>query len=228
MVAWRSIACAWTMQGYIYLLAFQRLLAMKVIPHLSLRGRTVLRRAYPRAEFDEMIERLSRDAEVLYVSDEDGIVRNRPQLDLARVICDEIPTMYESGVRFGQNVIDVIIAGAEKVVVGTETLADLEELRAAFKLSENIILKADYRDGILGSDPSIGGRAFLELSRDVLDIGMNEIVVPRALAEEASVAKKELGLTLGVFAPLAEESRMADLGFDYIITEDLGSIDEDE
>ncbi len=201
---------------------------MKVIPHLSLRGRTLLKRAYPRTEWEAMIGRISSDHEMLYVSDEDGIERNKPQLDLAREICDEVPTMYEAGVRFGQNVIDVIIAGAEKAVVGTATLADLEELRAAFKLSENVILKADYRDGILGSDASIGGRAFIELSRDVLDIGVTEIVVPLALAGEASAAKKELGLTLGVFAPLAEESRMADLGFDYIITEDLGSIDGDE
>ena len=201
---------------------------MKAIPHLSLRGRTLLRRAYSGADLDDIISRLSSNHEMLYVSDEDGIERNKPQLDLAREICDEIPTLYEAGVRFSQNVIDVIITGAEKAVVGTATLASLDELRGAFKLSENIILKADYRDGILGSDPMIGGRAFLDLSRDVLDIGIQEIVVPHALAGEASRAKKELGFTLGVFAPLAEESRMADLGIDYIVTEDLGSNDGNE
>ncbi|MEW5748441.1 MAG: HisA/HisF-related TIM barrel protein [Candidatus Thermoplasmatota archaeon] len=201
---------------------------MRIIPHLSLRGRTVLRRAYPRAEWEELISRISAENEMLYVSDEDGIERNKPQLDLAREICDEVPTMYEAGVRHGQNVIDVIIAGAEKAVVGTATLADLDELRTAFKLSENIILKADYRDGILGSDPSLGGRAFLDLSRDVLDIGIGEMVVPLPLASEAARAKEEHGFVLGVFAPKAEQSRMADLGFDYMVTEDLGSIDDDE
>ena len=201
---------------------------MRVIPHLSLRGRTLLRRAYPRTEWEELLSRISSRHEMLYVTDEDGVERNKPQLDLAREICDEIPTMYEAGVRFGQNVIDVIIAGAEKAVVGTAPLASLVELRGAFKLSENIILKADYRDGILGSDASLGGRAFIDLSRDALDIGVGEMVVPRALATEASRAKEELGFTLGVFAPKAEESRMADLGFDYIVTEDLGSIDSDE
>ncbi len=201
---------------------------MRIIPHLSLRGRTVLRRAYPRAEWEELISRISAENEMLYVSDMDGIERNKPQLDLAREICDEVPTMYEAGVRHGQNVIDVIIAGAEKAVVGTATLADLDELRLAFKLSENIILKADYRDGILGSDPSLGGRAFLDLSRDVLDIGIGEMVVPLPLAAEAARAKEEHGFVLGVFAPKAEQSRMADLGFDYMVTEDLGSNDDDE
>ena len=201
---------------------------MKAIPHLRLKGRTMFRRAYPRGEWDALIERLSTEHELLYLSDEDGIERNKPQLDLAREICDEVPVVYEAGVRFAPNVIDAIIAGAEKVSVGTATLADLDELRGAFKLSENIILKADYRDGILGSDASLGGRAFIDLSRDALDIGVGEMVVPRALATEASRAKEELGFTLGVFAPKAEESRMADLGFDYIVTEDLGSIDSDE
>ena len=216
------------MHGYIYVLVFLRPLVMRTIPLLSLKGRNFFRRAYPREKLDDIIARISADHEMLYVSDEDGIERNKPQLDIAREICDEMPMMYEAGIRFGQNVIDVIIAGAEKAVVGTATLASLDELRGAFKLSENIILKADYRDGILGSDPLIGGRAFLDLSRDVLDIGIQEIVVPRVLAEEASRVKKDLGFTLGVFAPLAEESRMADLGIDYIITEDLGSIDGDE
>lgn len=176
----------------------------------------------------EMVSKMTSDEGMLYVADEDGITRNRPQLDLAREICDEVPTMYEAGVRYGQNIIDVIIAGAEKAVVGTATLADLEELRGAFKLSENIILKADYRDGILGSDPSIGGRAFLDLARDVLDIGITEMVVPRELAAAASDAKERLGLTFGVFAPVAEKSRMADLGADYVVTEEMGSTGGDE
>jgi len=201
---------------------------MKTIPHLRLKGRTIVRRAYPRGEWDALIERISTEHGMLYVSDEDGIEKNKPQLDLVREICDEVPVIYEAGVRFAPNVIDAIVAGAEKVAVGTSTLADLDELRGAFKLSENIILKADYRDGIIGSDPLIGGRAFLDLSRDVLEIGIAEMVVPRALAHEAARAKKELGFTLGVFAPLAEESRMADLGIDYVVTEDIGSKGGDE
>jgi hypothetical protein len=202
-----------------------RLLVMRTIPHLRIRAKTLLKRAHYRGEFTEIVERLSSEHERIYVSDEDGIARNRPQLDLAREVCDEVPTLYEAGVRNGQNVIDVIIAGAEKAVIGTATFASLDELRTAFKLSENIILKADYRDGILGSDPLIGGRAFLDLSRDVLDIGICEMVVPRALADEGARAKEQLGFTLGVFAPAAEASRMADLGVDYIVTEDIGSID---
>jgi len=201
---------------------------MRVVPHLSLKGRSLLKRSQSRNELEAILSRISSKHEMLYVSDEDGIARNKPQLDVMREVCDEIPTMYEAGVRVASNVIDAIIAGAEKVVVGTATVEDLDELRGAFKLSESIIVKADYRDGIIGSGPLIGGRAFLDLSRDVLDIGIGEMVVPRALAEDASRAKEKLGFTLGVFAPSAEASRMADLGVDYVVAEDIGSTGGDE
>jgi uncharacterized protein related to proFAR isomerase len=188
----------------------------------------MLRKAYPKGALEAIVSKAADDNEALYLSDEDGIARNKPQLDLARRVCDEIPTIYEAGVRYGQNVIDVIIAGADRAVLGTGTLTDLDELRVAFKLSENITLKADYRDGILASGSSRGGRAFLALARDVLDTGVSDIIVPFEVAKEASQAKKELGFTLGVFAPVAEKSRMADLGVDYIVTEDLGSMVENE
>jgi uncharacterized protein related to proFAR isomerase len=207
---------------------FNAILSMKIIPHLSLRGRSVLRKAYTRDELEEIVSKIADKNEALYLSDEDGILRNKPQLDLARRICDEIPTMYEAGVRFGQNVIDVLVTGAERAVLGTSSLTDLDELRVAFKLSENITLKADYRDGILASGPSYGGRAFLALSRDVVDLGVSDIIVPKEAAGEASLAKKELGFTLGVFAPVAEKSRMAELGVDYMITQDIGSVGGDE
>ncbi len=37
--------------------------------------------------------------------------------------------MYEGGVRFGQNVIDMLITGAEKAVVGTATIVSLDDLQ---------------------------------------------------------------------------------------------------
>jgi len=166
--------------------------------------------------------------ERLYVADEDGIAKNKPQLDVVQELCDEIPTMYEGGVRFANNVIDMLITGAEKAVVGTATLASLDELGGAFKLSENITLKVDYRDGIVSFDPAIAGRAFLDLSRDARRIGVSDIIVPMKLVEEAVAAKRELGFTLGVFASVSERTNMEALGVDYIVSEDFGSMVSDE
>lgn len=175
----------------------------------------------------EFASRLAGRFDMVYVADEDGILRNRPRLDVAREICDELPTLYEGGVRNAQGVIDLLVAGAEKAVVGTATLADLDELRTAFKLSENITFKADFRDGIVSFDGHIAGRALLDLTRDVREIGVTDIVVPLSLVEEALAAKRALGITLGVMAPVAERARLDAKGADYIVAEDYGSLVDD-
>ena len=195
---------------------------MIVIPYIELEGRTALRPSYARDEMTEFASKLSDRFEKLYVADLDGIGRNRPQLDIAREICEEIPTLYEGGVRFSSNVIDMLITGAEKCVIGTATLRSFDDMRGAFKLSENITLKVDFRDGIVSFDPHTAGRAFLDLSRDMTEIGVSDIIVPKELAMEAAAAKKELGFSLGVFAPVDERSNMERLGADYIVSGDYG------
>ena len=175
-----------------------------------------------------MISDLSKRYDRVYIADHDGIFKNKPQLDLVQRVCDEMPTLYEGGVRFSTNVIDMLITGAEKAVIGTGTLVDLSELGGAFKLSENITFKVDFRDGIVSSDPAVAGRAISDLLRDVVEIGIDEIVVPRALAEEASSAKSRLGFTLGVIAPASEQTSLEPLGVDYIVSEDHGSLVQDE
>ena len=171
---------------------------------------------------------MSNKFERAYVSDIDGLEKNKPQLDVVQEFCDEIPTIYEGGVRFGSNVIDMLITGAEKAVIGTATLTSLEELRGAFKLSDNIVFKVDFRDGIVSFDPNIAGQDFLALARDVRGIGVSEIIVPAELASDAAKAKGELGFSLGVIAHLSERAQYESLGVDYIVSEDFGSQDGDE
>ena len=201
---------------------------MKVVPYIRLRGRTLLRPAYAKGELSALGSKLSDKFESVYVADVDGLDKNKPQLDVVQELCDEIPTFYEGGMRFGSNVIDLLITGAEKAVVGTATLTSLEELRGAFKLSDNIIFKVDFRDGILSFDPRIAGRDFLALARDVREIGVDNLIVPADLASNAVEAKKELRFTLGVFAPASERSRYESLGVDYIVSEDFGGSDGHE
>jgi len=196
---------------------------MIVVPYILLKGRTFTRRAYTRDAMEEFVSTLSDKFERLYLADEDGINRNKPQLDVAQEACEEMPTMYEGGVRSANNVIDMLITGAEKCVIGTATLTSLEELKGAFKLSENITFKVDLRDGKVSSfDPAISGRAFLDLSRDVKEIGISDFVVPASLASEAMAAKRDLGFSLGVFASVDERSSLERLGVDYVVSEDYG------
>ncbi len=185
-------------------------------------------RALTRGAIAEMVSKASDKVERLYLADWDGIERNKPQLGVVQDICETIPTFYEGGVRFANNVIDMLITGADKCVIGTATLASFDDIRGAFKLSENITFKVDYRDGIVGFDEGIAGKTFLSLAREVRDVGITEMFVPDVLASEAAAAKEQLGISLGVFAPMSERSRLEQLGVDYIVAEDVGGFRSDE
>jgi len=201
---------------------------MKTVPYVELKGRTLLKAAYAKGELSELGSKLSDKFEKVYVADLDGLERNKPQLDVVQEMCDEIPTLYEGGMRFASSVIDMLITGAEKAVVSSATLVSLEDLRGAFKLSDNIIFKVDFRDGILSFDPQIAGRAFPSLAKDLKEIGVAELIVPPELASEAIDAKKKLGFSLGVFASVRERSRYESLGADYIVSEDYGRLVGDD
>ena len=201
---------------------------MKVVPYMVIESRVLFQQGALRRKLKEIVSGLSIDHDRVYVADTDGILKNKPQLDIAQSICDEISTMYEGGVRYSHNVIDMLITGADTAVVGTSTLVDLEELGGAFKLSENITFKVDFRDGIVSSDPSIAGRALPDLFRDIAQIGIDEVIVPRTIAEEATSAASRHGLTLGVFASKSELAGLESLGIDYAISDDHRSEDEDE
>jgi len=197
---------------------------MSVVPYLELEGRTMIRRTYARGEMSEFVSKLSDKFKMVYVADLDGLNKNKPQLDVAQEISEEIPTMYEGGVRRANNVIDMLITGAEKAVVGTATLLHFEDLRVAFKLSENITFKVDFRDGIVSFDPHVAGRAFRDLAGEVVEIGIKDIVVPMQLASEAAAAKVELGFSLGVFSSVHEKDELERLGADYVVAADYGKM----
>ncbi len=197
---------------------------MFIVPYLELEGRTLIRRAYAKGEMSEYVSKLSDKFKMVYVADLDGLNKNRPQLDIVQEISEEMPTMYEGGVRRANNVIDMLITGAEKAVVGTATLLHFEDLRVAFKLSENITFKADFRDGIVSFDPHVAGRAFRDLAGEVVDIGIKDIVVPRQLASEAVAARAELEFSLGVFSSVDESRELERLGADYVVAADYGKM----
>ena len=201
---------------------------MKIVPVVTIEGRVPFQNSQIKKRLRAVVDDLSESYESAYVADVDGIIKNKPQLDIAQRICDEMPTLYEGGVRYAHNVIDMLITGAERAVVGTGTLSDMSELRGAFKLSENITFKVDFRDGILSSDPDISGRAISDLVAEVVEIGVQDIIVPLALAEEVSRLRPRLGFTLGVVAPQSESARLETLDIDYIISEDAGSRENHE
>ncbi|MDI6917183.1 MAG: HisA/HisF-related TIM barrel protein [Thermoplasmatales archaeon] len=78
--------------------------------------------------------------ETFYVIDINGLIKNRPQINLIQEMSKEKNLWVESGVRFAEDMVDVLMAGAEYAVLNS-VLVNLDELKKICALSQNIMLK---------------------------------------------------------------------------------------
>lgn len=140
----------------------------EVLPRLRLRGGAAVRAdgtIESQPETVTVINRLLADEGRVLLWDLDGIERNRPRLDILRRFEGDA-VWVDAGVRTAESVIDVLVAGAEKAVVGTKTLRGLDDLDEARDLSDDIVVQVDIGTE---SRPELGGwtaRRYLEWSRD--------------------------------------------------------------
>ncbi len=77
------------------------------------------------------------------IADLIGIRRNRPDLDLLKAFEGEA-VWSEAGARNAEGVIDLLVAGAEAVVLSTATLASVEEMHRAHEMTENLLLQLEF------------------------------------------------------------------------------------
>lgn len=154
---------------------------------LILKGRSILKKEYPRrALLDLSNELRKRGFEKLYVIDFDGIERNKPQLNIVQILSEDFFVLYEAGPRFGVNIIDLIIAGADIAYMNTLSLNSLEEIETALSLTDGVGLKIDWADNLLGFGEGIEGSSV----RDVLDrsrsMGTEDFALPSEIVLDAA------------------------------------------
>ena len=178
--------------------------AFETIPWAVIRGGKTLRGGVPVPLGDiwpVLDQALDAHGKAL-LWDMDGIETNRPQLDLLRRF-EGLGLWVDAGVRYADGVIDVLVAGADKAVVGTKSLWGLEELQEAFRLTENLLLQIDFNGKILHP-----GRAEIEpvpqdLARWVRDHGGDTILFMTADAPIDLAAVKSLASEIRVYAGVA-------------------------
>lgn len=127
---------------------------MQIIPRVSVYGNRVV---VPASEGYEgtaadpisLIEWAHEAYGRVILEDLDAIFGRIPHLDLLRRI-EKLDVWVDGGIRFSENVMDVLVAGGSKAVVGSKTLQSFDELEKALKLTKNIILQIDYCNQIMG------------------------------------------------------------------------------
>jgi uncharacterized protein related to proFAR isomerase len=95
------------------------------------------------------------DYGTILVMDIDGIERRRPQLSQVQTIAPVKNVWWDPGVRSLEDMMDAFTAGAHRVVVGTKTIWNLEELKECQEFSGDYVLGLDWADGILSRDANI-------------------------------------------------------------------------
>jgi phosphoribosylformimino-5-aminoimidazole carboxamide ribonucleotide (ProFAR) isomerase len=137
-----------------------------IIPAVSLKkGRVVVineGRYEPLTDVDDRELTLTDFAELfldpystVLVIDIDGIERRRPQLPQVQTIAPLKNVWWDPGVRNLDDMMDAFTAGANRVVVGTKTIWNMQELKECQEFSADFVLSLDWSDGILSRDANI-------------------------------------------------------------------------
>lgn len=145
----------------------------------------------------EVIDELKGRYDKLFITDIHGIIKDKPQLELLRGISNKMELWVDAGSRSRDGAIDVLVAGAGKVVLSTKTLGNLNELEKAIELSENVVLSIDYDNGIVSPKKEIREMTPLDLLEEARSLGLEEIIFTdlKNLASDTSFSI-DIGTTL--------------------------------
>jgi uncharacterized protein related to proFAR isomerase len=127
-------------------------------------------------DLNDFIKKLSTDYKTILLTDINGVNRDKPQLDIVKSVSTKMELWVDAGTRIGPGVIDVFVAGADYVVLGTKTLLDLDELEKANELSENVILDINYDEGIVSPKKNIRDMDPFDLAKEAKNIGIKNLI----------------------------------------------------
>lgn len=188
----------------------------ELIPLLLLRGRTLLLREYSKKALSDLSKELRRKGfEKLYVMDLDGLERNKPQLDIVQRLSDDFAVLYEGGARWGANIIDFIMAGAEMVYLNTASLESFEEIKIALTYSENVGLKIDWNEGVIGKE--FGAKSLQDILLESARLGIRDFVLPVEVIPHIAGIRLPAGSAIRAIADRPGDEMMRDIEASSII-----------
>lgn len=158
---------------------------MDVIPTLSFKNQKLVivkdgeyeRYEYEGKEIDfwDAIGEVSDYDKMLFL-DIDGIEHNRPQVDIIRKASTRKELWADVGARNAEGVTDAFIAGADKVILSTKTIASLEAIEESIEMSDDLILSIDYKNGLISPSPEIKQMGITEITEFCIKEGIEKII----------------------------------------------------
>jgi len=132
------------------------------------------------AHFDpfDVVDRLAPKYPLLYIVDLDGISRRDPQLDYLQELSRDMTLWVDAGVRSSDQAIDILVAGAHRVVLSTAYLRGPNALARAWKLTTEVVFEIEMRGpGLTPQAGEWGTENPVELARKVREIGPDHLIV---------------------------------------------------
>ncbi|MGA1792786.1 MAG: HisA/HisF-related TIM barrel protein [Thermoplasmatota archaeon] len=123
----------------------------------------------------------------------------------------------DMGVIYSDGLIDVIMAGAQEVVVTTKMIDSLEEIVSSFELTENLILQIDYDGSLVSRDRNIRKMSPGQLVEELSSFGMEMFILDDIREGRASIDRGFLDQVI---------DKMPEGGKVYAGVEDLREMEE--
>jgi len=112
----------------------------------------------------------------IYFLDLDGIEFNKPQTDIIRKASTTKEVWADIGARDAEGITDAFIAGADKAVLSTKTVASFEEIERSIELSEDLILCVDYKDYLISPSKDIKDMGIRDLTNSCVEKGIEKVI----------------------------------------------------
>ncbi|HKS59264.1 MAG TPA: HisA/HisF-related TIM barrel protein [Thermoplasmata archaeon] len=126
----------------------------------------------------DVVDALHSSYPIVCVVDLDGIDRNRPQLDYLQEMARDLDIWVDAGVPTGEQAIDILVTGARRVILGTAYLESRQELARAWKLSQDVMVDVEIRNGsVAAQDPNWSGSNPETVALDARTVGPTEVIM---------------------------------------------------
>lgn len=174
----------------------------KIIPSLAVMGRTPVwagKRKYNPITFNDktvspqaIARVLSERFDTLHYLDITGIRKGKVEWNTFQSVMDEVDEVWaDVGITFSDTIIDALMSGASFGIISTKMIQSLEEIAAAFELTENIILQIDHDGALVAHDPMIGKMLPSDLVKEMRSFGMDTFII-ESVAEERDIPSPDV------------------------------------
>lgn len=114
----------------------------------------------------------------VYVVDLEGVRYERPQFEYLQELTRGQEMWVDAGCRDADQAMDVLVAGATRAVLNTATLLNAREISRTLKLTSQVALAIEMREGtIMAHDPSLASARVEDLVRDARERGVEQIIL---------------------------------------------------